>query len=110
MPRKSLIRSDRLPYHVTARANNREAFHLPMEVVWRVFECQCFEISVLFGARIHSFVLMNNHFHMLISTPHEDLGEVMMHFMRSGTRLLNLISGRSGRVFGARYFWSLIEN
>lgn len=33
-----------------------------------------------------------------------------MHFMRSITRTLNLESGRSGRVFGSRYHWTLIDS
>jgi putative transposase len=110
MPRKPLIRSSTLPYHVTARGNNREPFHLASEDVWKIFEAHCFEIYLLFQVQVHAFVLMNNHFHLLISTPHEDLGKVMMYFMRTVTRTINLRSGRSGRVFGARYHWSLIDS
>ena len=34
----------------------------------------------------------------------------MQDFMRSLTKTINLKSGRSGRVFGAKYHWSLITN
>lgn len=110
MPRKNLIRSSSLPYHVTIRCNNREAFHSPLENVWQTFSFHIFEIEVLFGALVHAFVLMNNHLHLLLTTPHENLGEVMQQFCRSSTLQLNLISGRSGRAFGARYHWTLIDS
>ena len=55
-----------------------------------------------------AYCLMPNHFHLLISTPGEDLGKAMQTFIASVTRKINLKSGRTGRVFGARYHWSLI--
>ncbi len=110
MPRKSLIHSTDLPYHVTARANNREPFYLPLERTWSILENQCFEISILFSARIHAFVVMNNHFHMLLTTPQENLGQIMMHFMRSTTQIVNSYTNRSGHVFDGRYHWSLIQS
>ncbi len=65
---------------------------------------------MLFGVQIHALVVMNNHFHLIITTPNEDLGQVMQYFIGSITRTLNLISGRSGRVFGTRYHQSLINS
>lgn len=110
MPRKYLIRSATLPYHVTARANNREPFHCGLTAAWDEFTHQALEITLLFGARIHAFVMMPNHIHLLVSTPEKDLGEVMQHYMRSATKTLNLKSGRSGHLFGGRYHWTLIDS
>ena len=110
MPRKTLIRSDIFPYHVTARNNNRDPFHSPLEHVWNILSSQCFEISLLFGARIHAFLLMPNHIHLLISTPNEDLGIIMKYWMGSGTKALNQNSGRTGHVFGGSYHWSLVNS
>lgn len=110
MPRKNLIRSNAHPYHVTGRANNRESFHLELQKVWDILSYSCFEATVVHGARIHSLVVMPNHFHMLISTPKSDLGVIMEQFMRSITKTMNTISGRSGRVFGGPYHWTLINS
>ena len=71
---------------------------------------ELFEISLLFQTKIHAFVLMPNHVHMLISTPQEDLGQIMNHWMRSGTHTINRRSGHSGHIFGGRYHWSLIDS
>ncbi len=77
---------------------------------WALMEFECRRISDSFGAQIHAFVLMPNHFHMILTVPNEDLGIVMMHFIRTITRTINTISGRWGRVFGARYHGSLIDS
>jgi putative transposase len=108
MPRKNLIRSAELPYHVTARVNNREIFPLEIEKVWNIFTNLCLECTIVYEVQIHAFVLMPNHFHLIITTPKYDLGKVMEHFMKSGTKTINSFSGRSGRIFGGPYHWSLI--
>ncbi len=36
--RRQAPKSDKFPYHVSARTPNREFFKLPIEVVWKVFE------------------------------------------------------------------------
>lgn len=110
MARKKLIRSAHFPYHVTARSNNREPFHADIETVWRILLESSFEISVLYQTQVHALVLMPNHFHLLATAPQEDLGIVMRDFMRSVTLAINRVSGRSGRVFGATYHWSLIDS
>ena len=108
MPRKKLIRSSHHPYHVTARGNNREVFPLSLAETWQVMVKLLSETSELYGAQIHAFVLMPNHFHLLISTPERDLGAAMHYFMLSISKEMNARSGRSGRIFGARYHWSII--
>jgi putative transposase len=110
MPRKPLIRSDCIPYHVTARVNNREAFHLPLPQMWKIIGNECLNLHLVYDVEFHAVVMMPNHFHMLMTVPKHDLGEVMMIFMNYITRSSNLISGRSGRLFGARYYWSLINS
>jgi len=110
MARKNLVRSSSLPYHVTARANNREAFHLELHKVWDILCDRCFEAIYGHGAEMHAFVLMPNHFHMLVTTPKSELGNVMRDFMRSATRSINLFGERSGRVFGGPYYGSLVDS
>ena len=110
MPSKRLIRVQESPYHVTARCNNKEPFKGPLEMVWNIFTVEINEIIKKYDCKIHAFVLMPNHFHLLITTPKDDLGVIMQTFMVTVTQKINLISGRSGRVFGGRYHWSLIDD
>ena len=109
MPRKTLIRSNHCPYHVTARCNNRESFYCQPDDVWRVFNWHLNEITKKFEVKIHAFVLMPNHFHLLISTPKDDLGVVMQYLILFVTKALNAKANRTGRVFGDRYHWSIID-
>jgi putative transposase len=110
MPRKRLQRTSSLPYHVTARANNRGAFPLELEQLWEITGDECLLLNMIYGVEIHAFVLMPNHFHLLLTVPEHDLGIVMNEFMKSVSRRTNLGSGRSGHLFGGPYHWSLINN
>jgi REP element-mobilizing transposase RayT len=98
------------PYHVTQQVNNREWFPLEKTALWSLFSEALFEIDVLFGAKIHAFVLMSNHYHLIISCPNEDLGIVMSRFVREVTKRHNRMSGRIGHLFRTRYKWSVIES
>jgi putative transposase len=109
MSRKRLIRDSKLPYHVRARANNGEWFQLPLEEVWDVFDRYLKKIQDLFDVRIHAFVLMSNHFHLLMTTPRSNLDEAMEYFLRESSKTLNRSSGRENHLFGGPYKWTLIE-
>lgn len=110
MSKKNLLRSSVYAYHVTARANNQEWFYLPIQDVWEIMCKHLYTASVVCGAKIHSFVLMYNHYHLLISTPDENLDEVMMYFMRETSREINFHAERKNHIFGGRYKWSLIQD
>jgi putative transposase len=108
MARRLLRRNNQLPYHVTARANNREAFPLDLWRLWEIFGEEGLALHILFGAEVHALVLMPNHFHLLVTVPEGDLGKAMNSLMRSVAQRTNLRTGRSGHVFGGPYRWSLI--
>jgi putative transposase len=73
MAHKNLIKSEICPYHVTSRSNNKDWFELEMDVLWVIFSEQLLAINLAYRAKVHTFVLMNNHYHMLISTPEKTL-------------------------------------
>jgi putative transposase len=108
MPRKLLIRTDTLPYHVTARANNKEPFPIEQDRMWKILGSECLTLSFIYDVEFHAVVMMPNHIHMLMTTPTHDLGKVMNILMSNVTRRCNRASGRSGHVFGGPYHWTLI--
>ena len=110
MPRKLLYRTDFLPYHVTARTNNKVPFHVEMSQMWNIISIECFSASLRFDVEIHALVLMPNHFHMLITVPTFDLGKVMTVLMSNITKRSHEISGNRGHLFGGPYHWSLINS
>jgi putative transposase len=108
MPRKLLQRNSSLPYHVTARSNNRETFPIDLGRLWKVVGFECLVLSTVYEIEVQALVLMPNHIHMLLTVPKYDLGKVMDVFMSSVTRTANTLSGRSGHLFGGPYYGSLI--
>jgi len=110
MPRSRLIVSTELPYHVTARANNREIFPLSLDELWIHCGNVLWESQLLSGVRIHSFVLMPNHFHLILTSPDFSLGKVAQSIMANLTKSVNRASGRSGHLFQGPYHRTLIES
>lgn len=108
MPRKSLIRTFQAPYHITNRSNNKERFYLNRDQLWDIFVEVLADLKELFRCNTHAFVLMENHYHLLISTPEANIGEAMKYLHREVARKSNRKAGRINHFFGGRYKWSLI--
>ena len=110
MPRRRTPLSTDYPFHITARTNNRERFPGKLDYVWRVFSNELWLQAKLYALRIHAFVLMPNHFHLLASSPEREIGLCMREFLSSSTRIINAKNQRTGRVFGGPYSGSLIQD
>ena len=110
MPRKQAVFTNQFPYHVTARVNNREHFPVDLPVAWKLLTNELYLQHILQGARIHAFVAMPNHFHLLLSTDDVPLGDVMRDFMSATTKIFNYEAGRTGHLYGGHYHWSLIRD
>jgi putative transposase len=110
MPRKPIERSNSHYYHITGRANNKEFFFLPIEDIWQIMVKTLSELQLEYDLKIPAFVLMNNHFHLLILTPDEDIDRVMYFFMKRVTLRIQKKSGRINKIFGGRYKGSLIKD
>lgn len=65
--------------HITNRGNERKAIYKD-NVDRREFLKILSQSMATYGVVLHSFVLMNNHWHFLAQTPLENLGEFMRHF------------------------------
>lgn len=110
MPRKPLIRSNNLPYHVTARSNNKEWFTLPMPDMWDLAQKSLHEAMSVHRVEVISFVLMGNHYHMLLLTPESNLDNFMYEFNKRFALKIKQSTGQINRIFGGRYKWCLIES
>ncbi len=110
MPRKSIIRTSEFPYHVTIRTNNKDWFDLPLKEVWSLCLTNLKTASSKVNVNIQSFVLMNNHYHLLIWTPNCDLDKFMYYFNSGLSKGVRKSTGRINRIFGDRYHWSLIKD
>jgi REP element-mobilizing transposase RayT len=108
MPKKKFIRSSEFPYHVSARSNNREWFGLDPERLWSIFSSYLYLTQKLFNLEIHAFVMMSNHFHLIVKTPNANLDVAMRYFMRETSRAIGHDLGRINHVYGGPYHSSLI--
>jgi len=81
-----------------------------MDRVWQI----CINSLVLAQSKhpaiISQFVLMANHYHLLIKTPQSDIDKFMYIFNKEFSTQLRSQSMMTNRMFGSNYKWSLIQN
>lgn len=95
-------------YHVMARGNRRQEIFFD-DGDRRFFLKTLADACERTGWRVHAWVLMNNHYHILIETPAPNLVEGMQWLQNTYTRRLNTKHRLWGRVFGDRYKAVLVE-
>ncbi len=61
------------------------------------------------GWRVHTWVLMDNHYHLMIETPEANLVAGMKWLQNTFTRRFNVRHRKWGRIFGDRYKAVLVE-
>ena len=102
--------SSDLPIHITARSNNREQFPIPIDEVFEILESYLFLISKAYFLEIISFVLMPNHFHLMVRDPKLNLPTAMNYFMRETAKEINRCADRINRMWGGPYHSSVITS
>src|SRR4030042_6113724 len=95
-------------YHITSRGNERKA------VFRSDFDRERF-LSYLqsaqerYGAVIHVYCLLNNHYHLLLETPRGNFSQILHHINGAYTTYFNVKRNRSGHLFQGRYRAILVE-
>jgi putative transposase len=110
MPRKNLLRTDRLPYHVTTRTHNQEFFQIPLTIVWEMVQESLKEAYQVYKIELIAFVLMGNHYHMLLMTPEANIDLFMYEFNKRLAMKIKKQTNQVNNIFGSRYKWSLIRS
>jgi len=97
------------PHHVIQRGNNRQAI-FASDADRRVLLSLWAEYAEKFQVAVHAYVLMSNHFHLLVTPGTEDgLPQMMQAVGRRYVRHFNDVHGRSGTLWEGRYRSTLIE-
>lgn len=109
MARRKFIPEQSFPYHVYNRTLDKAFYNLDMNIVWKIFLDNCRIISWSYGVKIHAFVLMSNHYHLLCSTPDQNLDEAMKFFQSNISREISILANTQRFRFASRYKWSLIR-
>lgn len=95
-------------YHVTARGNERRAI-FRTDGDRKRFLGKLEETSQEYRLRVYAYVLMENHYHLLVETPRGNLSAAMQQFQTSYVTYYNRKYSRSGHLFGGRYKAPLVE-
>jgi len=88
---------------------DKQFFGVPMELMWEACQTYLYDVHVRFNAKIHAFILMGNHFHLVITTPDSNLSDIMEYFQGRVAKRLSVLRGRSSVRFQARYKWSIAK-
>lgn len=108
MARKPRIEYEGAVYHVMCRGNRQEA------VFKGDGDCEMFldtlgEACDRCGWLIHAFVLMGNHYHLLLETPEANLVDGMRWFQGTYTQRFNARHKVWGHLFQGRYKALLVD-
>lgn len=102
MPRKPRVEYEGAVYHVMNRGDRGGKVFLD-KLDYELFLVKLGEACGRTGWRIHSYVLMPNHFHCLLETPEPNLVAGMKWFLGAYSQGFNARHGQRGHVFQGRY-------
>ena len=98
------------PHHVIQRGNNRQPIVLD-EADRKMLYSLWLEESQRHKVAVNAYVLLDNHFHMLLTPPSDEAMSLMMQSVgRSYVRYFNKRHSRSGTLWEGRYKSSLIDS
>lgn len=95
-------------YHVMNRGRRKEKIFFN-EKDFEIFKKTLSEISHRYDIKIHAYVLMSNHYHLLINTPRANLSRAMRHLNGTYTQRFNKKHKIDGSLFRGR-FKSILVN
>ena len=95
-------------YHVTCRGNERKDIFRNDADRKKMLQILSQSIKI-YNVKLYSYVLMKNHFHLLLETTLGNLGEFMRHFNITYTGYFNRRHGRVGHLYQGRYKSILVD-
>ena len=103
MARPLRIKYEGAFYHITARGNERK------KIFFAKFKEYLKEAQDRYGHFLNCYVLMSNHYHMILETPNADISKIMHYLNGSYTGYINRRRRRSGHLFQGRYKSILVD-
>lgn len=95
-------------YHVMSRGNEKQNIYRSRRDRRKFLE-YLESASLRYGANIHCYCLMDNHYHLLLETPHGNLAQIMRHINGAYTVYFNTKHSRVGHLFQGRYRSILVD-
>jgi len=95
-------------YHITSRGNEKKKI-FKRQSDRKKFISYLESATERYGALIHVFCLMTNHYHILMETPSGNISQIMQHINGAYTTYFNAKRQRSGHLFQGRYNAILVD-
>lgn len=109
MPRKPRLQAAGLPVHIIQRGNNRQACFFADED-YLFFLNHLAKLAQRFHCSVHAYVLMTNHFHLLLSSDLPNGPSLLMKFLgQRYVQYVNRAYKRSGSLWEGRFRSSLVQ-
>ncbi|MGD8337895.1 MAG: transposase [Desulfobacterales bacterium] len=109
MARQLRIEYEGATYHVLSRGNDQQAIFLS-DNDRNTFLSTLGRMSERFEVDIIAFVLMDNHYHLLLRTNRSNLSKSMQWLGTTYTTIFNLRHSKKGHLFQGRFKSILVEN
>lgn len=103
MPRRARLCIPGIPWHIVQRGNNRTAcFYTDSD--YQVYLDHLRNEAEKHGCRVHAYVLMTNHVHLLVTPERSDSAALMMkHLGQRYVQYVNRTYRRSGTLWEGRF-------
>ncbi len=95
-------------YYITQYGNERKAVFKSADDYAHFLEILKTSMAT-YSTAIHGFVLLKNHFHLLLETPLGNLSEFMRHLNITYAAYFNRIYRRKGHIYAGRYKSVVLE-
>lgn len=95
-------------YHVIQRGNERKDIFISEQDRIKFYEYLS-TLYTRYKVHIHTYCLMNNHYHLILETKNANLTKAMHYLNTSYTVYFNVKRKRSGHLFQGRYKAILVE-
>ncbi len=110
MPRKPRFYVPGTPVHVMQRGHNREAVFFSEQDYLEYLRCLK-HAADQYGCKIHGYVLMTNHIHLLVSPENKNsIGQLFQGLGRHYVRYINETYHRQGGLWEGRYKGNIIQS
>lgn len=108
MARPYRLQGENFFYHITSRGDNREKIYTG-ESDYKKFLGYLQTAKEKYKFYCYAYVLMLNHYHLLIETIQPNLSRIMQYINTAYTTYYNIRRRRVGHVFGGRYKSILVD-
>ncbi len=109
MPRKPRFFLSDIPVHAIQRGNNRQAIFFE-EKDYQLYLDWMKAAAEKYGCKVHAYVLMTNHVHVLITPEYSDsLSRFFQYVGRYYVSYVNKTYGRTGTLWEGRFKANVIE-